>query len=109
MFPPLADGENPEVVADSMTRLHKESYIKSIEATVRMDVRSDLGNIRVPTLVVVGGADRLTTVEMAQEITSEIPGAELAVIADAGHLVNIEEPEQFNRVVLGFLGRHSGA
>ena len=105
---PKASMEAFDALVDSMTRLHKESYIKSIEATVRMDVRSDLRNIKVPTLVVVGSADRLTTVEMAQEITSEIPGAELAVIADAGHLVNIEEPEEFNRVVLAFLARHRG-
>jgi 3-oxoadipate enol-lactonase len=106
---PKASQEAFDALVDSMTRLHKESYIKSIEATVRMDVRSDLGTIKVPTLVVVGGADRLTTVEMAQEMAAEIPGAELAVIADAGHLVNIEEPEQFNRLVIGFLRRQGGA
>jgi pimeloyl-ACP methyl ester carboxylesterase len=88
-----------------MSRLHKESYIKSIEASVNMDVRSDLGNIRVPTLVVVGSADRLTTVDMAQSIAGDIPGAELSVIDGAGHLVNIEEPEQFNSIVIDFLNR----
>ncbi len=105
---PKASKEAFDALVDSMTRLHKESYIKSIEATVRMDVRSDLGTIKVPTLVVVGSADRLTTVEMAREMAAEIPGAELAVIADAGHLVNIEEPAEFNRIVLGFISRHSG-
>lgn len=103
---PNASEEAFGALVDSMSRLHKESYIKSIEASVRMDVRSDLGDIKVPTLVVVGSADRLTTVEMAQGIASDIPGAELAVIEDAGHLVNIEKPEEFNRVVLGFLRRH---
>lgn len=105
---PNASDEAFKALVDSMSRLHKESYIKSIEASVRMDVRSDLGNIKVPTLVVVGSADRLTTVDMAQEIASDIPGAELAVIEDAGHLVNIEKPAEFNRVVLGFLRRHAG-
>jgi 3-oxoadipate enol-lactonase len=94
-----------EALVDSMSRLHKESYIKSIEASVNMDVRSDLGNIRVPTLVVVGSADRLTTVDMAQSIAGDIPGAELSVIDGAGHLVNIEEPEQFNSIVIDFLNR----
>ncbi|HEU5018826.1 MAG TPA: alpha/beta fold hydrolase, partial [Pseudolabrys sp.] len=92
----------------SMTRLHKESYIKSIEASVTMDVRSDLGAIKVPTLVVVGSEDRLTTVRMAQELATEIPGAELSVIDDAGHLVNIEKPAEFNAAVIDFLRRHSG-
>lgn len=94
-------------LVDSMTRLHKESYIKSIEASVMMDVRSDLGAIKAPTMVVVGSEDRLTTVEMAKELAAEIPGAELTVIDDAGHLVNIERPAEFNAAVLGFLKRYT--
>jgi 3-oxoadipate enol-lactonase len=91
-----------------MCRLHKESYIKSIEASVMMDVRNDLGAIKAPTHVVVGSEDKLTTVEMARELAGEIPGAELTVIDDAGHLSNIEKPEEFNVATLGFLRRHLG-
>jgi 3-oxoadipate enol-lactonase len=96
-------------LVDSMSRLHKESYIKSIEASVRMDARSDLANIKVPTLVVVGADDRLTPPDVARELASEIRGAELAVIPDAGHLANIEQPEAFNAAVLQFLRRHASA
>lgn len=92
-------------LVDSMSRLHKESYIKSIEASVNMDVRNDLGSIKVPTLVVVGSADTLTTVAMAQSIADDIPGSELAIIDGAGHLVNIEEPDKFNEIVIAFLQR----
>ncbi len=95
-------------LVDSMNRLHKESYIKSIEATVMMDVRNDLAAIAAPTLVVVGSEDKLTTVAMATEIAAEIPGAELAVIDNAGHLSNIEKPDEFNAAVLGFVKRHPG-
>ena len=94
-------------LVESMSRLHKESYIKSIEASVRMDPRSDLANIKVPTLVVVGADDRLTPPDVSREIAAEIPGSELAVIPDAGHLVNIEQPEAFNAAVLDFLRKHS--
>jgi len=104
---PNASKEAFDKLVDSMTRLHKESYIKSIEATVMMDVRSDLGQIKVPTHVVVGSEDKLTTVDMARDIASEIPGAALTVIDDAGHLVNIEKPAEFNAAVIGFIDRHS--
>jgi 3-oxoadipate enol-lactonase len=104
---PNASKEAFDKLVDSMTRLHKESYIKSIEATVMMDVRSDLARIGVPTHVVVGSEDKLTTVAMAKEITAEIPGAELTVIDDAGHLVNIEKPAEFNKAVIGFIDRHA--
>jgi 3-oxoadipate enol-lactonase len=100
---PKASEEAFMRLVDSMSRLHKESYIKSIEASVRMDPRADLASITVPTLVVVGADDKLTPPDVARQIASEIPGAELAVIPDAGHLVNIEQPEAFNAVLLAFL------
>jgi 3-oxoadipate enol-lactonase len=105
---PNASEEAFRSLVDSMSRLHKESYIKSIEASVMSDVRNDLGKIKVPTHVVVGSEDRLTTVEMAKELAGDIPGAELTVIDDAGHLVNIEKPAEFNAAALGFLRRHIG-
>lgn len=104
---PNASQEAYDALVDSMTRLHKESYIKSIEASVNSDVRTDLGNIKVPTLVVVGSADRLTTIDMAKSIAGDIAGSELSVIDGAGHLVNIEEPMRFNTIVVDFLRRKS--
>jgi 3-oxoadipate enol-lactonase len=100
---PNASKEAFDKLVDSMSRLHKWSYIKSIEATVMTDSHDKLGDIRVPTHVVVGGADRLTTPEMANEITSMISGAKLTVIPDAGHLVNIEKPIEFNKAVIDFI------
>lgn len=90
-------------LVDSMKRLHKESYIKSVEATVMSDSHSKLHEIQVPTLVVVGSEDKLTTPEIAEEICKQVPDSTLVTIEGAGHLVNIEEPELFNAAVCGFL------
>jgi 3-oxoadipate enol-lactonase len=103
---PRAQPEAFDKLVDSMTRLHKESYIKSIEATAYTDNHDRLGEIRVPTHVVCGADDRLTTPEMAREIAGLIPGAELTIVPDAGHLVNIEQPAAFNTAAIGFLRRH---
>lgn len=103
---PNASPEAFRRLVESMGRLHKASYIKSIEASVRQDRLSGIAQIKAPTHVVVGGADRLTPPTMAREIADEIPGAALTVIDDAGHLVNIEKPEAFNEAALGFLKRH---
>lgn len=100
---PKASDAAFRALVDSMCRLHKDSYIKSVEASTMMDVHNDLGAIRVPTHVVVGSDDQLTTVEMAEEIAADIAGAELTVIADAGHLSNIEKPAEFNAATLTFL------
>lgn len=91
----------------SMAALHVESYIKTVEATVLYDQRVDLPAIRVPTCLVFGGADRLTTTEVGERMHAAIAGSEYHVLPDAGHLVNIEQPEAFNRIQLDFLGKVS--
>ena len=92
-----------DALVDSMSRLHKDSYIKSIEASVRGDHTDILHQIKAPTLVVVGELDRLTSPELAKDIADQISGAKLEIIKDAGHLSNIENSADFNRVVLDFL------
>ena len=62
-----------------------------------------LGEIRVPTLVVVGAEDVPDVVDSADPLVHAIPGAKRATIAGAAHLPNMEKPEEFNRIVLTFL------
>jgi 3-oxoadipate enol-lactonase len=90
-------------LVDSMGRLHKESYIKSIEAMTRYERVADLSRIRVPTLIVVGDQDRLTPPSVARDMADAIAGSSLVILRNAGHLANIEQPELFNQVLLDFL------
>jgi pimeloyl-ACP methyl ester carboxylesterase len=69
----------------------------------RPDSRGDLQNIKVPTLVVHGLEDQLIPVSEARVMAEGIPGAELALIEGAGHMVNMEQPELFNEAVREFL------
>jgi pimeloyl-ACP methyl ester carboxylesterase len=66
-------------------------------------VISSLPNINVPSLVVVG-ADDTPFIAASDYMAAKIPGAKKAVIANAGHASNIDQPEAFNAAVLGFLG-----
>ena len=62
-----------------------------------------LGEISVPTLVVVGDLDRPEMLEIARRLEAEIPGARREVIAGAAHVPSMERPDEFDRLVLGFL------
>ena len=66
--------------------------------------RERLAEIRVPTLVVVGEHDIPDMQLAAERLAEGIAGARKVVIAGAGHAVNMERPEEFNRVIEGFLG-----
>ena len=68
-----------------------------------MDLRPQLKNIRVPTLVIVGRHDFITNVAMAEEIVKHIPNARLEIFEDSGHYAFIEEPEKFYRVIKEFV------
>ena len=76
-------------------------------AIVRMMERPDstplLAGLGVPVQVIVGDEDVLTPVEESRKIAEAIPGARLDVIAGAGHLSNLEQPERFNAVLSAFL------
>ena len=74
----------------------------------RPDSRPTLGQIRVPTLVVVGGEDVLTPPHLAESMAKGIAGARLVVLGEAGHLSNLERPEAFADAVRGFVGECRG-
>ena len=60
-----------------------------------LDTMPHLGEIKSPTLIVCGDQDLGTPLTMARILQEGIPEAELATIADAGHLSNIEQPDRF--------------
>ena len=62
-----------------------------------------LAEISAPTLVVYGDKDVMDVRDAAGPLAAAIPGARLAVIPDAAHLPQMERPEIFNEIVLGFL------
>jgi 3-oxoadipate enol-lactonase len=62
-----------------------------------------LGEIKSPTLVVVGDADVPPVHETADVLVSKIHGARKVIIDDAAHLPNLEHPDRFNRLLVDFL------
>jgi len=103
---PKAGPDKLKRLVDSMSALHKQSYIKTVEATTHYNRVSDLPNIKVPTLLVFGSDDTLTTAALGRKMQAQITGSEFVEIADAGHLCNIEKPAEFNKAVLAFLDKH---
>jgi len=73
------------------------------EAILAHDTSTRLGEIRVPTLVVVGREDILAPPVLSEELARGIPGARLEVVEGAGHALNIEAAEVFNQTVAKFL------
>jgi pimeloyl-ACP methyl ester carboxylesterase len=62
-----------------------------------------LGEISVPTLVIVGELDRPEMLEVAERLEAEIPNARRETIPGTAHVPSMERPEEFDRLVLDFL------
>jgi 3-oxoadipate enol-lactonase len=102
----LAQPAAPRVrreVVETMSRISPAAYCIGAEAVWLADQRDRAGAIRVPTLVLVGDQDLVTPVDLSSELVDLIPDARMQVIEEAGHLSNLERPDDFNRVVEAFL------
>lgn len=108
--PRLVSPDADQALIDRVAQTMAESvrlagYDLACRSMADTDHTDRLGEIDVPTLVVVGANDIVTPVERAQVLVDGIARAELATIADAGHLANQEQPAAFNEVVAEFLAR----
>ena len=84
-----------------------QAYAGQLEAIATHNVAGRLGEIRAPTLVLHGTADRLIPPENGRLLADHIPGARLILYPDAGHLFFIEEADAVNRDIRQFLGEDS--
>jgi 3-oxoadipate enol-lactonase len=66
-----------------------------------------LPEVNVPTLVIVGREDQFTPVSQAEELVENLQNSKLVIIEDAGHMPNLEHPDEFNKAALDFLERIS--
>ena len=117
--PGVADEMVPKLLGETTRREEPDvaervrSLILSNDATAianavnvlmtRPDSTPLLASIHIPAMIVVGEEDTLTPPALSQDMQRAVAGADLAIIAGAGHLSNIEQPEAFNAVVARFL------
>jgi pimeloyl-ACP methyl ester carboxylesterase len=78
--------------------LHQQRAIMS-----RPDSRRGLAAISCPVLLIHGRADAIATREHQQEMLDVIPDARLETVADSGHMIPLERPEQVNALLRDFL------
>jgi 3-oxoadipate enol-lactonase len=107
MYAQRTISERPQFV-DRYRRIVERARPEAVAAALgglaaRSDVTEALRSVTCPVLVVVGSEDVLTPPSDARHIAEAAPNARLEIIEGAGHLANIEAPEQFNRILLDFL------
>jgi pimeloyl-ACP methyl ester carboxylesterase len=89
-----------------MAAVPPETYRKAVRLLTTFDRRAQLPEIRVPTLLVAGGDDRVAPAEVMQRMARKIPGAEFVLLDGCGHLGPMDQPDPFNEALAQFLERH---
>ena len=105
-FRPAFLAANPPVlgkVRQMIATTPAGGYIACSKALEKFDFRESLRESSVPTLFVVGALDG-TMPQAMREMHQALAGSQFREIAEAGHLPNIEQAEEFNRILAGYLG-----
>ena len=71
----------------------------------RRDHTIILQDICCPTLIIVGDQDAFTPIESANYMHTRIPGSEMAIISQSGHIPSMEQPDEFNLLLKKFLAK----
>ncbi len=102
--PPGADH-----VREAIAGMEAEDYIAAVETCFGVHIAERLAGVRAPTLVLWGIHDHKTPRELSERIAGGIAGADFQDVPGAGHLANVDNPEEFTRRVERFLLCHVGS
>ena len=89
-------------LANIMSDTHPLGFRVMAKALAIADTRSLLPTISVPTLLIWGDTDKRSPINVAHQLHDLIPNSILEIISNAGHVSNMEKPEQFNKIVKDF-------
>lgn len=97
-----------EVFAITNNRLKVLKVITLAKSAIRHNLGDELKDIHVPTCLIWGQNDTITPPMVAEEFKALIPNSELHFIDKCGHAAMMEVPDEFNRILAGFLAKHRG-
>ena len=101
------------LITDELVRERYEASIDpetvkiNMEPGTRQDLTAELGKVKAPTLVIWGMDDRAGALDVGLLMTRFIPDAQMHIFTRCGHWAQVERADEFNELVLNFLGRHA--
>lgn len=100
----VKDARLTKTIRDMAERTGVEAYLRQQHAIIsRPDFRPGLHKIKCPTVVLCGRQDQLTPPECSEEMAAAIPGANLVVVEECGHLATLERPDAVNAAMRTWL------
>ncbi len=108
LLSPATIQARPEIVQQVRTMIERNQVSGIAGDLMAMAERPDsvpcLKQIACPIRIIVGELDQATPPADAKLMAEQIPNAKLAIIPNAAHLANLEQPEAFTKIVAAFAG-----
>jgi pimeloyl-ACP methyl ester carboxylesterase len=95
------------ILSAMINRYPGNDLLEAAEARAVPAAGPPIGAVDVPMLIITGDHDLASRTSAANRLAEQSPGAERAVIPEAGHLSNLDNPQAYNAVVRAFLERHA--
>ena len=106
LFAPEFQAEHPDLMRErreAFLRTDPKVLHAACNALAELDLRPELGKVKVPALVVVGEHDEATPPPMSRELAAGLPDARLKIIAGCAHVPQLQSPDAFLEAIGDFL------
>jgi 3-oxoadipate enol-lactonase len=106
LFAPEFQAQHPDVMADrraAFLKTDEDVFRAACDQLAKLDLRGDVGKVKVPALVVVGEHDEATPPPMSHELAALLPDARLKIIAGCAHVPQLQAPKVFLETIADFL------
>jgi 3-oxoadipate enol-lactonase len=92
-----------ELARACMAAVPPETYRSSMKAMIGFDLRKNIADIRLPTLLLSGSKDNNAPAKTMAKMAAQVRGSTYVELEGVGHLANFERPHEFNEVLSDFL------
>jgi 3-oxoadipate enol-lactonase len=102
----IGDDPDPTGIAlarDCMASVKPDTYRASMTAMIGFDLRKNIADIKVPTLLLSGSKDTNAPAKTMAKMAALVPGSTYVELEGVGHLASFERPHEFNDVLADFL------
>jgi 3-oxoadipate enol-lactonase len=106
LFAPEFQAQHPELMRDrreAFLKTDRHVFQAACAALAELDLRPELGKVRIPVLVLVGEHDEATPPPMSRELAAGLANARLEIIPGCAHVPQLQSPEIFLGAIGDFL------
>jgi 3-oxoadipate enol-lactonase len=106
LFAPEFQAQHPELMQgrrEAFLRTDLQVFGAACEALAELDLRPQLGQVKIPVLVLVGEHDEATPPPMSRELAAGLPNARLGIIPGCAHVPQLQSPQDFLAAIADFL------